>query len=112
MCQLQTSQVHPFYVRMYMLIWPLCAVEWLLYNHYYTLLPMFHIEFVVQVRFNPATYTITEGVNSYADITLVTHKPPTRSFYVWVNTRDGSALGKQAYAVHSLWRNLFQYHCT
>ena len=72
---------------------------------------MIHIEFVVSVRFNPGTYFVTEGVNSYADITLEALAIPTRSFYVWVNTRDGSAVGEH-HAIHSLWTKLFQYHCT
>ena len=66
---------------------------------------MFHTV-PVPVRFNPATYFVTEGVNSYAEITLEVTTIPTRSFSVYVNTRDGSADGEH-HAIHSLWTNLF-----
>ena len=74
------------------------------YDYYHPLL--FHIV-PIEVRFNQTTYHVTEGVNSYAEITLEALAIPTRSFFVYVSTRDGSAVGEH-YAVHSL----FQYHCT
>ena len=56
----------------------------------------------VPVRFNPAAYFVTEGVNPYAEITLEVTTIPTRSFSVYVNTRDGSAKGEH-HAIRSLW---------
>ena len=70
------------------------------------LLPMFHTVPVL-VRFNQTTYYVTEGVDTYAVITLEALGNPVKSFFVHVNTRDGSAVGEH-HAVHSL----FQYHCT
>ena len=75
------------------------------YDCYHPLLPMFHIV-PIPVRFHPATYFVTEGVNSYAEITLEVTKIPKKSFSVYVNTRDGSADGEH-HAIHSLWTNLF-----
>ena len=54
----------------------------------------------VPVRFHPAYHHVTEGVNSYAVITLEALVIPTRSFYVYVHTRDGSAVGEH-HAIHS-----------
>ena len=54
---------------------------------------MFHIV-PIPVRFHPAYYHVTEGVNSYAEITLEAIAIPTKSFYVYVHTRDGSADGE------------------
>ena len=70
------------------------------------LLCMFHIVPIL-VRFNQTTYYVAEGVDSYAVITLEALAIPTRSFYVYVTTRDGSAVGEH-HAIHSL----FHYHCT
>ena len=70
------------------------------------LLPMFYIV-PIPVLFNQTAYVVTEGVNSYAEITLEALTIPTRSFYVYVTTRDGSAVGEH-HAIHSL----FHYHCT
>ena len=63
------------------------------------------------VMFKQDTYLVTEGVNSSAVITLETLQMHDFSFDVMVTTRDGSAVGEH-HAIHSLWRNLFQYHCT
>ena len=54
---------------------------------------MFHIV-PIPVRFSYTTYHVTEGVNSYADITVEALAIRTKSFYVYVNTRDGSAVGE------------------
>ena len=66
---------------------------------------MFHTV-PVPVKFNPATYFVTEGVNSFAEITLEAITIPSKSFYVYVHTRDGSADGEH-HAIQSLWANLF-----
>ena len=55
----------------------------------------------VPVRFNQTTYHVAEGVDSYAVITLEALEIRTKSFYVWVNVRDGSAVGEH-HAIHSL----------
>ena len=62
------------------------------------------------VMFKQDTYLVTEGVSS-AVITLEKLQTHDFSFDVMVTTRDGSAVGEH-HAIHSLWRNLFQYHCT
>ena len=54
----------------------------------------------VPVRFHPAYHHVTEGVDSYAVITLEALGIPTKSFSVYVNTRDGSADGEH-HAIHS-----------
>ena len=71
------------------------------------LLSVFHIE-RVPVRFNQTTYRVTEGTNSYAVITLEALTTRTKSFSVYVNVRDGSAVGEH-HAIHSLCTNLFHY---
>ena len=63
------------------------------YDCYPPLLPMFHTV-PVPVRFNQTTYHVAEGVNSYAVITLEALAIRTKSFYVWVTTQDGSAVGE------------------
>ena len=63
---------------------------------------MFHIV-PIRVVFSQPTYRVTEGEDSYAEITLeALERIPTRSFSVYVNTRDGSADGEH-HAIHSLW---------
>ena len=94
---------HIVYYTLYVLI--CCYVQLnSQYDYYHPLL--FHIV-PIPVRFNQTTYYVTEGENSYDLITLEALATPTRSFYVYVTTRDESAVGEH-YAVHSL----FQYHCT
>ena len=57
----------------------------------------------IRVVFSQATYRVTEGEDSYAEITVeALERIPTRSFSVYVNTRDGSADGEH-HAIHSLW---------
>ena len=62
---------------------------------------MFHIV-PIRVVFSQATYHVTEGEDSYAEITVEALEIPTRSFSVYVNTRDGSAKGEH-HAIRSLW---------
>ena len=71
---------------------------------------MFYIV-LVPVRFNQTTYYVTEGVDSYAVITLEALAIHNMSFSVIVTTRDGSAVG-EIHAIHRLWTNLFHYQCT
>ena len=54
---------------------------------------MFHTV-PVPVRFNQTTYYVTEGVNSFAVITLEALTISAKSFNVYVTTRDGSAVGE------------------
>ena len=54
---------------------------------------------LVPVRFNPATYSVTEGVDASVLITLETLVEHTNSLSVTVVTRDGSVLGKCQYII-------------
>ena len=61
---------------------------------------MLHIASVVLVRFNPATYTVTEGVDSNAVITLETIGAHPDVINVTVIARNGSATREFIYAAY------------
>lgn len=71
---------------------------------------MFHFATVVVVRFNPDNYTVTEGVNSTADITLETIGAHPDIINVTVIARDGSAKRGFVYAAYIMYAfKLFVY---
>ena len=51
---------------------------------------MFQIENVIYVRFDRASYRVTEDRRSFP-ITLVTDRPPPRAFSVRLRSRNGNA---------------------
>ena len=56
---------------------------------------------MIQVQFNPSTYSVTEGVDSNAVITLeVIGEHPEFSFSVTVLTQDGSAIRESRHHTH------------
>ena len=55
---------------------------------------------LVLVRFNPATYTVTEGVNSTAVITLETIGAHPDTINVTVIARSGNATRELIYAAY------------
>ena len=58
------------------------------------LLSTFDIDVLVPVRFSPASYFVTEGVNTVAVITLEALANHTNSFTVVVATQNGTALSE------------------
>ena len=64
---------------------------------------------MIPVRFNPADYSVTEGVDSNAVITLEAFVAHPFDFTVTVLTQDGSAIGESYYHTYStyiLWHFL------
>ena len=55
---------------------------------------MFQFDVLVPVRFNQASYFVTEGVNTVAVITLEALANHTNSFTVFVATWNGTALSE------------------
>ena len=63
---------------------------------------LFHtgvIDEAVTVSFDPTTYTVTEGVDSVANLMLVTSKGLTRTVVVTVTTASGTAMGMAHHSI-------------
>ena len=73
-----------------------------------TIVGFFSCAVFLTVRFNPADYTVKEGVDSIAVITLeVLGDPPDFNFTVTVVTQDGSAICESFKQLSSL----LHYYC-
>ena len=57
---------------------------------------------MIPVRFNPSNYSVTEGVDSNAVITLEALVAHPFAFTVTVLTQDGSAVGESLVVTHTV----------
>ena len=64
---------------------------------------------MIPVRFNPADYSVTEGVDSNAVITLEALVAHPFAFTVTVLTQNGSAIGESHHYLYTLFHFLLEH---